>query len=331
MAIDYTLVQRGTLVGSGSGVAAGPIEFPLVAPLDVDASFLAHSLDVVRGLVVVSRGTISVTSADSGNSKDLTIPAVSNLATASVRPSLRETRAGNSKGATIRLLNVTTVRVEWEGTVAVGEIIVVNFEVLDRRASLGATLELLTAAQAGSSTDVVRLNWTGTLLVGEVITAKFEVFDMAQFGQESGTGILAKSLGEILKMRRDMRRLLDRNLPSLDVVEVEGIIVTFELEKIRVSDTPLFPFKLFEDGTQIPRDITGATVRFRASQAPSGPLAWDKLCTITDGEAGRCEVRLTAADTALAGKYDADVQVTFLDGVVLTTPKFPISIQPTVA
>lgn len=80
---------------------------------------------------LVQSGTITAVAADGAGPKDFTLGTAVKLGTAKVVATVRENRTGDERGATLRLLNTTTVRMEWEGTLAGAETIVAAFFVED--------------------------------------------------------------------------------------------------------------------------------------------------------------------------------------------------------
>jgi predicted metal-dependent enzyme (double-stranded beta helix superfamily) len=87
------------------------------------------------------------------------------------------------------------------------------------------------------------------------------------------------------------------------------------------------------DGTAI--DLTDATVVFHCGQAGDAANAIvDAAAVVLDGAAGRVAYAWTAADTAEAGTYDAEFQISW-GTVIRTVPSrsgaFKVVIRPEVA
>ena len=75
-----------------------------------------------------------------------------------------------------------------------------------------------------------------------------------------------------------------------------------------------------EQGT-IP--LTGATVRFKMAPAPDSGLTVSPIsrtCTITDAANGKVQFSWQVGDTATAGVYRGEFEVTFPNGAVETFP-----------
>lgn len=114
-------------------------------------------------------------------------------------------------------------------------------------------------------------------------------------------------------------------------VEVEQIDVVFTRERIVAGDTPLFDFQIIDPITLIPVDIRGGTITFKGvDEANPSFVAWNRTCTIIDGEKGKCEVRLTANDTATPALYDGVVTAVLPGNIKKTAPTFFVNIVPAV-
>ncbi len=160
------------------------------------------------------------------------------------------------------------------------------------------------------------------VMTDTMLESSYAGFDITKLG-----GFMFQRVG---KATRDIRRLLEASLAEIPQVEVEGLVVIFDTVTITQGDTPDFLFRIFNKGTRIVRDITGAVVRFTARSTPTAPLIFDKTCSLTDPIVGVCEVRLLAVDTATVGKYDAEIKVTFPDGSIITAMQFVILIRDSV-
>ena len=128
-------------------------------------------IKVQRGQIVVTEAATSPTTA--------AITAVAALAQAHVNAQIRETRAGDSRGATVKLSDVDELSLEWlGGALAAGEDIVAEYEVIEHHLTRqGATLHLL-------DEDTVRAEWDTELEAGETITISYEVYDLENLGDD---------------------------------------------------------------------------------------------------------------------------------------------------
>lgn len=82
------------------------------------------------------------------------------------------------------------------------------------------------------------------------------------------------------------------------------------------------PFEAtLRDGAGNPVDLAGATARFlmRLSRPPRGVVVVAPA-TITDAAGGRVRYAWVAADTARAGVFDAEVEITFSDTTIESFP-----------
>lgn len=87
------------------------------------------------------------------------------------------------------------------------------------------------------------------------------------------------------------------------------------------GDTPTFKFTV-TDSAGVAVNLTGSVPTFMAKNnldAPDSRAIFERACTITDAANGKCEVKLTAADTANAGDYTAELQLNFSAGTTIQT------------
>src|SRR5690348_3139484 len=83
---------------------------------------------------------------------------------------------------------------------------------------------------------------------------------------------------------------------------------------------------LEEEDTGDVIDLTGATVTFTMTYVnedgslADAPTVDDEPCSVTDETGGEVSYTFTSADTATAGEYDAEFQITFGDGGIETVP-----------
>jgi len=82
---------------------------------------------------------------------------------------------------------------------------------------------------------------------------------------------------------------------------------------LKQNDTrPSYVAQLLQDGSAV--DLAGATVRFHMGSVVDAPA------TIVDASTGVVRYDWLATDTAVAGTYNAEFEVTFSDGAVETFP-----------
>lgn len=174
---DYSLVQRGTIAAVGPlGVAF--LDDALGSAVKLSSAFVIGYVRSFRGRASVERGTRNLTNADS-SPVDITITTVDDVDKAEVRISAKWFRPTNlnSHGVTARLLNPTTLRLEF-AALAATETIDVEWEVSNTRGgSSDGTLRLLDA-------NTVRMDWDGNLLAGDFVTGQYEVWDIENLGDD---------------------------------------------------------------------------------------------------------------------------------------------------
>ena len=90
---------------------------------------------------------------------------------------------------------------------------------------------------------------------------------------------------------------------------------------IKQNDTrPLLEVNLRDDRDS-PVNITGATVVFSMRNVSDNSVKIDAAsATVTSSTGGRVRYTFTATNTNTAGNFDAEFQVTFLDGTIETFP-----------
>jgi hypothetical protein len=97
---------------------------------------------------------------------------------------------------------------------------------------------------------------------------------------------------------------------------------------LKANDTrPILEIHLQEDGS--PLDLTDVTDSKLLMK--SGAVLIERECEVVDAPNGVVEVTFLAEDTASAGTYQAEVELTYSDGGVETVPNngyAAITIQP---
>lgn len=89
---------------------------------------------------------------------------------------------------------------------------------------------------------------------------------------------------------------------------------------IKQNDTaPILQADL-KDASNTAIDVTGATIAFKMRPVSSTTATIDRAATIVDAEAGSVKYEWVTGDTATAGSYFAEFQVTFAGGRIETFP-----------
>ena len=89
---------------------------------------------------------------------------------------------------------------------------------------------------------------------------------------------------------------------------------------IKQNDTsPILQADL-KDGNNSAVDVTGATIAFKMRPVSSSAATVNSAAAIIDGSAGSVKYEWQSSDTATAGSYFAEFQVTFSNGKIETFP-----------
>ena len=217
---DYNLAIHGSkqiLTADG----AGPLSI-VIATVKPASSIVLVSSSERRRQIKVQRGVLSAIEAATSPVNGALGTAVADLAQAFVRSSVRETRAGDSRGASVKLSATNQVRLEWlGGALAAGEEIQAEYEVVEsllRRG--GARAYLIDATHIGLAWD------GGALEADEAIDVRYTIFDLESLGDD---------LKEIIfKGDRALGYLGENLIQDLPTVDDAGNPVTYRL---RVFDT----------------------------------------------------------------------------------------------
>lgn len=138
---DLSMLKRGVVTITSADVGTSK-DVALPSPVKTGSSFLTATLSERRRTVFVQQGTIEITDADVGGTKDSAAFTAVDLTAAYVIAQLREKRTDDHRGATVKLQSTTTVRATFNPPAA-GDTINVDFQVIDNRARHGATIRLL--------------------------------------------------------------------------------------------------------------------------------------------------------------------------------------------
>jgi len=100
--------------------------------------------------------------------------------------------------------------------------------------------------------------------------------------------------------------------------------MTYEL----IRNDKLFDLEfqiLDADGTAV--DLTGySTIRFKMMIAGGDVLKINGVCSVTNAIEGRCKYTIQDGDLDTAGDFDAEIEITYTSGKVITTGRFYIRI-----
>ncbi len=171
----YALVQRGVAHADSSvGGGVSPLDITISSPIKLGSTVRITNLRDRRNDSSVQRGSVSLTSS-STSPTDVAITSV-DVTAAEVAHSLKQKRTNNFTGATVKLLDATHIRIQFD-TIASGDTVDIEWEVRERKARRGATLRVL-------NTTTLRMEWDGTLVAGESIDMSYEVDDYSAAGDD---------------------------------------------------------------------------------------------------------------------------------------------------
>ena len=86
------------------------------------------------------------------------------------------------------------------------------------------------------------------------------------------------------------------------------------------NDTAPIILVTLKDGNDAAVDLTGATAVFKMRPVGQTTVKTDAAAIIHNADAGQVRYEWVAADTNTIGSYEAEFQVTFVDGKIETFP-----------
>lgn len=143
---NLTIVRRGIAHADSSvGGGISPLDVAITA-VKPGSAFLANtSIKQRRKDVFIQNGTINITNSDAGPTKDsAALGTAVDMASAYVIPSIREKRTDGYQGVSLKLQSTTVVRATFHQPAA-GDSIDADFTVVEAKSYKGATLRLLDA------------------------------------------------------------------------------------------------------------------------------------------------------------------------------------------
>jgi hypothetical protein len=103
---------------------------------------------------------------------------------------------------------------------------------------------------------------------------------------------------------------------------------------IKQNDTSPQIGAILKDGSGNPIDLTAATVRFHMRRIGASAASVTSAATIVAADAGSVKYAWSSGDTATAGSFQAEFQVTYTGGGIETFPNdgsIAIEITPELA
>ena len=89
---------------------------------------------------------------------------------------------------------------------------------------------------------------------------------------------------------------------------------------VKQNDTSPAILATLKDGAGTLIELSGSTVRFHRRELGGTTAVVDAVATIYDYDAAQVSYAWQAADTATAGAYEAEFEVTNVDGTIETFP-----------
>lgn len=89
---------------------------------------------------------------------------------------------------------------------------------------------------------------------------------------------------------------------------------------VKQNDTSPYMLATLKDANEAAVDITAASVRFHMRPVGSTTVTVDAAAVIVDAENGIVRYEWDAADTDTVGSYQAEFEVTYLEGDIETFP-----------
>jgi hypothetical protein len=146
-------IKRGVVSITSADVGTSK-DVALPSAVKTGSSFLRYSVRDRRRNVFVQQGTIAITDADVGGTKDSAALATAvDTTAAQVVATLREKRTDDYRGATVRLQSATVVRATFNPPAA-GDTIDVDFQVIEHKPRRAATLRLLNGTTLRAEWDL---------------------------------------------------------------------------------------------------------------------------------------------------------------------------------
>jgi hypothetical protein len=174
----YALVQRGVAHADSSvGGGVSPLDITLASTIKLGSAFLSCGRPKERRKeAAVQAGTISITDADAGPTKDSGALTAFDVASSFVLSTLSQKRTDAYSGASVKIKDSTHVTATFHQPAA-GDTIDIDFQLVEKKSYKGATLRILNAT-------TIRLEWDGTLTAGETIDVAYDLFDLSAFGDD---------------------------------------------------------------------------------------------------------------------------------------------------
>ncbi len=89
---------------------------------------------------------------------------------------------------------------------------------------------------------------------------------------------------------------------------------------IKQNDTAPIILVTLKDGNDAAVDLTAATAIFKMRAVGQSTVKTSAAAIIHDADAGQVRYEWAAADTDTIGSYEAEFQITFVDGKIETFP-----------
>lgn len=231
---DLSISKRGVASITSADVGTSK-DVTLAAPVKTGSTFVRATIRDRRRNVFVQQGTIAITDADVGGTKDSSAFTAVDLTAAHVVAQIREKRTDDFRGATVKLQSTTTVRATFNPPAA-GDSIDVDFQVIEHKPRRGATVRLLNAT-------TLRIEWDLQLVAGETIDVSWEVVDQDEIGD--------MLLETQFRLERALAELGENHLQDLVVRDSMRNVIQYRLRTFRTKELTEAATPEISDGSDL--------------------------------------------------------------------------------
>jgi hypothetical protein len=99
------------------------------------------------------------------------------------------------------------------------------------------------------------------------------------------------------------------------------------IEDIVAGDAKYYLNFTLQDENGEPLNLTDATIKLKAQKPGDDELKVDSALSVVSAIAGTCRYLVLATDFDVAHTYNAEIEVTYTNGTILTYPDILIKVQ----